>query len=68
MFIKYCDGAFHTGHADVLHNGTTLYFRGEISTKLIIEDALKRANLNENSTVLLSGMSAGGVAAMYWAD
>ena len=68
VYIKYCDGAFHTGHADVFYNGTTLYFRGEISTKLIIGDVLKKANLNKDSTVILSGMSAGGVAAMYWAD
>ena len=34
----------------------------------VFADILKRVHLDENSTVILAGMSAGGVAALYWAD
>ena len=35
---------------------------------MIFDDILKRVHIDENSTVILAGMSAGGVAALYWAD
>ena len=49
-------------------NNTDLYFRGERNTISIVEMLRKDYKLNEAETIMVSGCSAGGLAAFTWAN
>ncbi|CAL0316002.1 unnamed protein product [Lupinus luteus] len=65
--LRYCDGASFTGDA-VFTNGTkTLYFKGQKIWEAIINDLIPKG-LGKASKALLSGCSAGGLAAFHQCD
>ncbi|KAL6127711.1 hypothetical protein ACLB2K_071074 [Fragaria x ananassa] len=65
--IRYCDGASFAGDA-VYKNGTSLlYFRGQKIWEAIILDLLPKG-LGNAGKALLSGCSAGGLAAFLHCD
>ena len=70
VFVVYCDGAFFAGHRDMPAeiNSTKLYFRGHRILVASLKDLLKTKGLNKATDVIITGDSAGGMAAYYHAD
>jgi len=70
VVFAYCDGASFTGDADepVVVNGQKIYFRGFRNFQAIMADLLSQRGLDRASEVLLSGDSAGGLAAYIHVD
>jgi hypothetical protein len=66
-FLPYCDGTLHHGHKKdpVKVQDKLLYFRGYTNTMAAFSHILKGKT---NLTVILSGFSAGAVAAMLYAN
>ncbi|CAD8202184.1 unnamed protein product [Paramecium pentaurelia] len=66
--INYCDGTGHQGYKKdaALYNGKKLYFRGDKIVKSIIIEFYER--MSKGGTVIVSGCSAGGLAAYYWVE
>ena len=52
----------------VFHNGTALHFRGKHNLDAILEDLTTRYGMGTATDVLVSGGSAGGLAAFLHAD
>eukprot|EP00966_Prymnesium_polylepis_P037475 870060-Prymnesium_polylepis.1 len=71
VYIKYCDGASFAGDAEMRTQGTTLHLRGRRILEATLA-ALKRTEYglgaSENTHVLLTGCSAGGLAVFLNAD
>ncbi|XP_066301633.1 uncharacterized protein [Branchiostoma lanceolatum] len=67
--LKYCDGASFTGNRTdvVVHEGKQLYFRGRRVLRALL-DHLMAHGLDQARRVILSGVSAGGLAVMLHAD
>jgi hypothetical protein len=72
VVLWYCDGASFTGNADapVFHAATnqTLYYRGKRVLDLLLDTLAQRHGLGNATHVLVSGGSAGGLAAYHHAD
>eukprot|EP00252_Welwitschia_mirabilis_P006750 TRINITY_DN1765_c0_g1_i1.p1 TRINITY_DN1765_c0_g1~~TRINITY_DN1765_c0_g1_i1.p1 ORF type:complete len:250 (+),score=33.27 TRINITY_DN1765_c0_g1_i1:100-849(+) len=64
--VQYCDGASFTGDAPV-NPKTNLYFRGQRVFEHVMDD-LKAKGLQNAEQALLSGCSAGGLAALIHCD
>lgn len=69
MFL-YCDGAFHQGNAKspLKYKDSTLYFRGGVITRSHLQYLHSRYNFKAAQRVVVTGSSAGGMAAFVWAD
>ncbi|KAL8129753.1 hypothetical protein V2J09_018908 [Rumex salicifolius] len=66
--IRYCDGASLAGHPEnELHNGTNLFFRGQLIWEVVMDELLA-IGMSSARQALLSGCSAGGLAAMIHCD
>ena len=70
VLFAYCDGASFTGDVDMpeVVNGTKLYYRGYRNFLAIMNDLLRTRGMNKATEVLLTGNSAGGLAAYIHAD
>eukprot|EP00730_Choanoeca_flexa_P014122 TRINITY_DN6056_c0_g1_i2.p1 TRINITY_DN6056_c0_g1~~TRINITY_DN6056_c0_g1_i2.p1 ORF type:complete len:397 (+),score=90.97 TRINITY_DN6056_c0_g1_i2:2-1192(+) len=70
VMLWYCDGASFTGSmaGPVRYNTTTLHFRGKHNMDAIIEELLTSRGLAQATSVLVSGGSAGGLAAFLHGD
>lgn len=70
VYIPYCDGASFggsvVGEKQVGH--TNIFFRGRQIVKAVVEDLKIRHGLARAKRVLVSGCSAGGLAAYWHAD
>ena len=72
VYLKYCDGSGHQGTRSepVAYKERKLYFRGNnitIAQFKAIDEALGLFS-GKVSQVVLSGCSAGGLAAYHWAN
>eukprot|EP00252_Welwitschia_mirabilis_P006755 TRINITY_DN1765_c0_g2_i4.p1 TRINITY_DN1765_c0_g2~~TRINITY_DN1765_c0_g2_i4.p1 ORF type:complete len:391 (+),score=36.38 TRINITY_DN1765_c0_g2_i4:125-1297(+) len=65
--IQYCDGASFTGDVEAVDPKTNLHFRGQRVFQAVIND-LKAKGLSNAQQALLSGCSAGGLAAIIHCD
>ncbi|XP_015575074.1 pectin acetylesterase 7 [Ricinus communis] len=65
--IKYCDGSSFTGDVEVVDAKTNLHFRGERIWQAVIDDLLAKGMRNAQNAIL-SGCSAGGLAAILHCD
>lgn len=70
VYIRYCDGASYSGDlTDPLEvNGTLIYMRGKRIVHAILDDLRRKHGLLKASHVLISGCSAGGLAAYLHCD
>ncbi|GLT53856.1 hypothetical protein SLA2020_270960 [Shorea laevis] len=64
--IRYCDGASFAGHPES-ENGTRLFFRGQLIWEALMDEVLS-LGLSSAKQALLSGCSAGGLAALIHCD
>ncbi|XP_011405404.1 PREDICTED: pectin acetylesterase 5-like [Amphimedon queenslandica] len=69
VHVQYCDGASYSGYVEspVQVSGTSIYFRGIKILEAIIQ-SLKDGGMNSAEEVILTGCSAGGLAAFLHAD
>ncbi|XP_058086943.1 pectin acetylesterase 8-like [Magnolia sinica] len=65
--IRYCDGSSFTGDVERVDPNTNLHYRGARVWFAVMEDLLKKGMKNAESA-LLSGCSAGGLAAILHCD
>ncbi|KAJ9152406.1 hypothetical protein P3X46_025974 [Hevea brasiliensis] len=65
--IRYCDGASFTGDVQAVNPATNLHFRGARIFLAVMEDLLAKGMKNAENA-LLSGCSAGGLAAILHCD
>ncbi|KAF0892314.1 hypothetical protein E2562_014873 [Oryza meyeriana var. granulata] len=65
--IRYCDGSSFTGDVETVETSTNLHYRGARVWNAIIEDLLARG-MSKAQNALLSGCSAGGLAAILHCD
>ncbi|KRX06034.1 DnaJ domain [Pseudocohnilembus persalinus] len=73
IYIPYCDGTLHQGYVEktIKHLLFKLHFRGLPNTMATFDYAIKNLGLGDYETatdVLLTGSSAGGIAAQTFAD
>jgi len=68
--IPYCDGTFHEGtrKAGIDYKNTTLYFRGSNNTLTHFDYLNKTYGLFNANKIIISGVSAGGIATFIWAN
>ncbi|XP_070564855.1 uncharacterized protein [Ptychodera flava] len=68
-YFAYCDGASFAGNVDkpVKINGRNIYFRGKRILDLLLDHLLEHG-LSKADRVILSGVSAGGLATFIHAD
>jgi len=70
--MKYCDGSGHQGSRSepVLYKGAKLYFRGQNITLSTFGEINQKYGLFNGSVthLILSGGSAGGLAAYHWTN
>ncbi|KAM7490931.1 hypothetical protein LguiA_033852 [Lonicera macranthoides] len=67
VFVRYCDGASFTGDVEKVHPKYNVYFRGARIFDAIVQDLLAKG-MKCGSNALLSGSSAGGLAAILHCD
>ncbi|KAK7373735.1 hypothetical protein VNO80_07151 [Phaseolus coccineus] len=65
--IRYCDGASFAGHPESEQRGSDLLFRGQVIWEAIMDELLS-IGLSKAEQALLSGCSAGGLAALIHCD
>uniref|UniRef100_A0A0D3FZT2 Pectin acetylesterase n=1 Tax=Oryza barthii TaxID=65489 RepID=A0A0D3FZT2_9ORYZ len=65
--VRYCDGSSFTGDVETVVTSTNLHFRGARVWNAIIEDLLAKG-MSKAQNALLSGCSAGGLAAILHCD
>jgi hypothetical protein len=71
VYVKYCTGTGHQGTktAPVSYKGVNLYFRGHNVTIAILNGLQASHGIfNEGTEILVSGCSAGGLAAYTWTN
>ncbi|KAF8670252.1 hypothetical protein HU200_050784 [Digitaria exilis] len=66
--IRYCDGSSFTGDVEAVETAKNLYYRGFRVWRAIIDDLLTVRGMNKAQNALLSGCSAGGLAAILHCD
>lgn len=69
VFVPYCDGASFTGNREkpLKFKNKLLYFRGQRILDAVL-DGLLRRGIDNASEIILSGRSAGALAAVIHAD
>ncbi|KAL8536627.1 hypothetical protein ACS0TY_011995 [Phlomoides rotata] len=65
--VRYCDGSSFTGDVAAVNPTTKLYFRGARVFVAVIEDLLAKG-MKSAKNAILSGCSAGGLAAIHHCD
>ena len=71
VWVVYCDGASFTGNRErpiVSKSGQTIYMRGKRVLNAIINDLLYNRDFKSAESVILTGSSAGSMAAIFHAD
>lgn len=70
MLFGYCDGSLHQGGNDspIQYKDTKLYFRGGRIVRSHLTYLVKQYQLDKASKVMLTGGSAGGIAATAWGN
>ena len=70
FFFPYCDGSFHQGYAKnpIKYKDAQLYFRGSAITRSHIKYIDSKYNLKGANKVIVTGMSAGGIATNIWTN
>ncbi|RLM73740.1 pectin acetylesterase 7-like [Panicum miliaceum] len=66
--VRYCDGSSFTGDVEAVESGKNIYYRGFRVWRAIMDDLLTTRGMNKAQNVLLSGCSAGGLAAILHCD
>lgn len=68
FFLPYCDGSLHQGFASdpIKYKDTNLYFRGGAITRGHLNWIDSKYNLKGADKIVLTGMSAGGIAVNIW--
>ena len=68
FFIPYCDGAIHQGFSikPIHYKEAKLFFRGGALTRSHFNWINSKYSLTEANQIVLTGMSAGGVAVNSW--
>ncbi|XP_060200758.1 pectin acetylesterase 8-like [Lycium barbarum] len=67
IMIKYCDGSSFTGDVQSVDKATNQHYRGARIFQTIMEELLAKGMKNAKNAIL-SGNSAGGLAAMIHCD
>ncbi|XP_060200751.1 pectin acetylesterase 8-like [Lycium barbarum] len=67
IMIKYCDGSSFTGDVESVDKATNQHYRGARIFQTIMEELLAKGMKNAKNAIL-SGNSAGGLAAMIHCD
>ncbi|XP_071730471.1 pectin acetylesterase 8-like [Rutidosis leptorrhynchoides] len=67
VIMRYCDGASFTGDVEEVDTANNLYFRGARIFNVIVEE-LMSIGMKNAQNALLSGCSAGGLAAILNCD
>uniref|UniRef100_A0ACD5WK60 Uncharacterized protein n=1 Tax=Avena sativa TaxID=4498 RepID=A0ACD5WK60_AVESA len=68
VYVRYCDGASFSGDAEAhAQDGTMLHFRGLRIYEAVIHELMEKGLANATQA-LLTGCSAGGLAAMLHCD
>uniref|UniRef100_A0A1J3JVP0 Pectin acetylesterase n=1 Tax=Noccaea caerulescens TaxID=107243 RepID=A0A1J3JVP0_NOCCA len=66
--IRYCDGASFAGHPEAeLKNETRLFFRGQLIWEAVLDELLSMG-MSTAKQAILTGCSAGGLAALIHCD
>ena len=70
VFAIYCDGSVHEGNRPdpISYKGKKLYFRGSRNALEHFRYLDKTFDFYNKDTIVMSGLSAGGVATYYWVD
>lgn len=70
IFLPYCDGSLHQGYAEqpIQYKDSSLYFRGSAITRSHLQWIESRYGLRVAEKIVLTGMSAGGVAVNLWSN
>lgn len=70
VFAMYCDGGVHQGSRSdpISYKGKSLYFRGSKNAREQFYYLDKQFDFYNKDTIVVSGLSAGGVATYYWVD
>ncbi|XP_051228662.1 pectin acetylesterase 5 [Lolium perenne] len=68
VYVRYCDGASFSGDAEYqAQDGSTLHFRGLRIYEAVIDELMEKGLINATQA-LLTGCSAGGLAAILHCD
>ncbi|KAM0831737.1 hypothetical protein ACQ4PT_065336 [Festuca glaucescens] len=68
VYVRYCDGASFSGDAEYqAQDGSTLHFRGLRIYEAVIDELMEKG-LTNATQALLTGCSAGGLAAILHCD
>lgn len=70
IFLRYCDGRGFIGYNKdpLVYENNLLYFRGLNNTLGTLNYAINKLNLLEADNLVLSGMSAGGLASLLYSN
>lgn len=72
IFIGYCDGASYSGHVqkavNVPNTADFIHFKGRFILDALYDTFLTEYEMNNASSVIISGTSAGGLAVYLHAD
>ena len=70
IFLPYCDGSLHQGYTKdpIQYKDASLYFRGSLITRSHIAWIQSKYNLKGANKIVLTGMSAGGIAVNSWTN
>ena len=71
VWIVYCDGASFTGNLErpiITTEGDTIYMRGKRVINAILNDLMFNLDMKDAESIVLTGSSAGSMAAIFQAD
>ena len=70
VLIRYCDGGSYAGNNETVSHfhGSRLFFRGKRNREAVYASLLRTASLGKATDVVVSGCSAGGLAAYLHVD
>ena len=70
FYFAYCDGSSHQGYTKnpIKYKDASLHFRGSLITRAHIDWIQSKYNLRGASKIILTGMSAGGMAVNTWSN
>jgi len=68
FLFGYCDGSLHQGYTrtPIKYKDAELYFRGAAITRSHFNWINSKYTLNNAERIVLTGMSAGGIAVHLW--
>jgi hypothetical protein len=70
FIFAYCDGSFHQGNraSPISYKSSKLYLRGSNITRAHLKYIQEKYNLKGASQVIVTGVSAGAMAAYMWTN